>query len=369
MLCALLLGVIPALRNESPHSRALHAWLDIWIPLILALPVVALPFLAGSSHLSQPATLSLMVTLPVSAAGLIVGLALVDPRNRPVSFVPWHHLAALLAVAAALTLASITGRLSDWSGHVLLTAAILWLWTVSSEPSPAARAANADGDPVFLVDWTGPLARPVGAPASAALAVGPLVLLAAAAAPYLSSLDSRAPLNAELRFLWLPASAGAVTQMAVLAALWWRVSPAAAIRCGVSTVILIVLLATGVLCVRLIPWLTIIAGFRQGVEASYEVRDLTRLDALSVPAALVLGLSLVGLSRWCSRRSLAAMGLALAAAAFLSLSLSIAGVRAAWPAADAAAAPAGEEEEQEEPGAGGGAPQSDAGTFLQDRGI
>ncbi len=366
MLCALLLGVIPALRSESPHSRALHAWLDIWIPLILALPVIALPFLAGAAHLPQPAMLDVMVTLPVSIGALIVGLALLDGRLRPVSIIPWHHLAALVALAALLTLASFLGRLSDWSGHLLLTAAILWLWTVSSDPNPAARAASADGDPVFLVDWTGPLARPIGRLPGAALALGPLLLMTAVAAPYLASPDLPTSLSAELRLLWLAFAAGAVAQIAALAALWLGVGPAVAIRCGVSTAILTVLLAAGVLCVRLIPWLTIIAGFRHGVEASYEVRDLTGLDALRIPAALVLALSLVGLARWCSRRSRAVLGVALAAAAFLSLAVSLTGVCRAWPAANAVAAPGGETEETS---AGSASPQSDAGTFLQDGGI
>ncbi len=364
MLCAILLGVIPILAKEPPQSRALKSWLDIWLPLLLALPIVAVPLLPGATHLPSPLLLSLVNLIPVSLAALIAGAALIDSRCRPVRCIDGNHVIALIAIAIVLLLAAFTGRLMDWSGHLLITAAMLWLWTVSSEPSTAAGQASTQGDPVFLVDWTGPLRHPIGALAQSLLLLAPLGLLLAVLSRYLMAVPEPAGMSVPMQAaLLLPA----VAQAAVLAALWIRVAPAAAIRCSVSTSILTVLFGLGVLCARLIPWLSLVAGLRHGVESSYEVTDLTGLSTLLLPALLLLALAALGVTQFCARRTLLTMGWGLVAVALVVLAISLSVARSHWPAAPRQATPSAAPPAPN--GSGDLAPQSSTGTFLQDSAI
>ncbi|GEM_PF-4740782 len=368
MLCALLLGVIPILAKEPPQSRALKSWLDIWLPLLLALPVAVAPLLPGATRLSSPLLLSLMDLAPIACVCLITGAALIDHRCQPVRCIDGHHVVALIAIAIVLVLASFTGRLMDWSGHLLITAAMLWLWTVSSEPGPAAQQSGGNGDPVFLVDWTGPLKHTLGGLTQSLLVLSPVLLLAAVLGRLVLGGEGTGrwggeALNAMLTVLILVP----LGQGLALLALWILVRPAAVLRCAVSTVILTVLFGLGVLCARLIPWLYLVGSVREGVDPSYEITDLTGLTVLLMPALLIFCMAAFGLIQWCSRRTLLAMGCGLIAASIILLTLSLSQVRSHWPQPKPESSP--QTEPADPAGRGDSSPQSNTGTFLQDSSI
>lgn len=339
--------------------------MDIWLPLLLAVPLAAIPLLPAADGLPSALLIAVVNVIPVSLAAIAVGVALwrfSAPQSGSIIEAP--HLLAALLLGVILLFSAFTGRLSDWSGHLLLTAAVLWLWTVSGDPGQSKSTADRD-DPVFLVDWAEPLRHPIGALTQTIL-LGAFPLLAAGLLiPILRPEDvALAPVHVS-RWPWLGVVVLTYALHAVtLGALAWRVSPVAAIRCAVSTVILSTLLGVGVLCVRLIPWFMLIAGVRAGVAVSYMITDLTGLSVLLPPALLVLALAALALVRSPGGRVGRIAGAALTAVALAALA--IGGVVAAshWPAP-----PASEEDVPATASTPDAPPESNSGTFLQDGSI
>lgn len=370
MLCAVFGGVIPNLAKEPTQSRALQAWLDIWLPLLLAIPIAAVPLLPGGDRLPPSLLLSTQSVIPVALAALLVGIALLDRRNlAPMRCIDGHHVLLLVLLGVLLVLASFMGRMADWSGHLLLTAAMLWLWTVSADPRPAPGSAPAGRDPVFLIDWTGPLKHPVNALVQGLLLLSPVLLLLAVLSPYLPQIvPSTAPGAPSLRLLAAVALLVPATQATLLARVWRQVGPAAAIRCSVSTIILTLLLGVGVMCVRFIPWVSLLMSVRTGEPTSYAMTDLTGVSVLFPSALLVLTLAIAGLTPLLKRRMLFAMGWTIAACSVVSLGIGLSLVVSRWPAkVGVSVEPTLESTDSTQ--SRESAPDFDGATFLQDHSI
>lgn len=333
MLCAVFSGVIPNLAKEPPRSRSLQAWLDIWLPLLLAIPIAAVPLLPGAAHLPAPLLLCSQSAIPVALAGLLVGIALIDRRAAlPMRCIDRHHVLVLVVLGALLLLASFMGRMADWMGHLLLTAAILWLWTLSGDPTPPAQGTPDSRESVFLVDWTGPLKHPVSTLAQGLLLLSPVLLLLAVLSPIVPGFVQRTASSwLSSRSLLAVSMLVPAAQATVLAVVWRRVGSAAAIRCCVSTTILTLLLGVGVMCIRFIPWAALLMSMRTGDDVAYDITDLTGLSILLPSALLVLALAVLGLTPLLNRRTLSGLGWAFIAFSIISLGVGSLLIASHWP--------------------------------------
>lgn len=349
MVCALLLGVIPNLARESPESRPLHAWIDLWLPLLLALPLSAAALGPNSYELSPALLLVLLVGGPVAVAAVVSGAALLNERRTPASRVlDGSHIIACAVLAPVLLGAAYVARLPDWIGHLFLTAAILWLWTVSGDArTPGEGEARRSA---FFVDWAGPLTHPVAARWKAIMAIA---LLVGGACLVLGHLQpaSAASAAGEARVppLLLPAIvalSALAGQGAALAAVWGRVGPRAGIRASVSTMLLSTLLSIGLLCTRLVPWGELIRSRGRLSDVYYQPLDLTGLAAVGPAGLVVAALALTAIVPRLGPAGRRLAGWSLIGAAVGSLLAGILLTRSAWPALaprPPEAAPASEE--------------------------
>ncbi len=343
MVCALSIGVLPNLAREgreSPASRPLHAWIDLWLPLLVALPLAATALSPLSSELSPALLLVLLVGAPVALAGAVSGVALLDRRGFTHDRVlDGPHFFACAVLGLVLLSAAYVARLPDWIGHLLLTAAILWLWTVSGD-APHSGRADSRGS-AFFVDWTGPLAHPVApgwkALIAAALLLGAIALALGHALPAASFGKARIPPPLLPAAVALLALAG---QAAALLGVCRSVGPRAGLRASVSTMLLSALLGLGLLCTRLIPWSAMIRSRGRLAEVDYQPLDLTGLTALGPAGLLVAALALPGLAPWLHPLARRVLGWCLIAAAALCLASALLLTRSAWPASEPPAAPA-----------------------------
>lgn len=321
ILCALSLGVIPNLSREGGPSRPLHAWLDVWLPLLLTLPLAGAALLGRQAGLPSAFILWVLATGSISTTAFFCGLALLDRRlatGLPV--IETVHVLTLFAVGIVLLGAAYVARLPDWTGHLFLTAGILWLWSVSSDPGDS-RQSGASGGALFLVDWSGPLASPVLLRWKVLVAVGLTVGAAGIASHQLQSLWSVVETERVSPTLTLLVNVLAFAGQAVaLAALWRLAGPGAVVRSSVSTGVLSTLAVIGVMCISLVPWRAIITRGGVGGDATWHVRDLVGLSILAPAGLTVLALTLVGLAHRLEHRARVApawllMGLALTGAA------------------------------------------------------
>jgi len=374
MLCAVFGGVIQNIASEPPRSRSLRAWLDIWLPMLLAMPIAAVPFLPGAADLPAPLLLCSQSAIPAAFAGLLVGFALIDRRAAsPIRCIDRHHVLVLMVLGALFLLASFVGRMTDWTGHLLLTAAMFWLWTVSGDPKSAAESApearDRARDPVFLVDWTGPLKHPVSPLAQGLLLLSPGLLLLAILSRFVPQMVHSAALGGRWpRSLLAVALLVPAAQAAVLAGLWCRAGSAAAIRCAVSTIILILLVGVGVMCVRFIPWASLLMSIRTGDDVAYAMTDLTGLSILLPSALLLLALPVLGLTPMLNRRTLSMLGWAFMALSIISLSVGSLIIASHWPAGEPSPTIPTLESTDSTQGRGF-VPDFERGTFSQDHAI
>jgi len=246
---------------------------------------------------------------------------------------------------------------------------MLWLWTLSGDPKPPPESAPDASDPVFLADWTGPLEHPVSALAQTLLLLGPGLLLLLILSQFVPLMGDSGQLTGRWpRGLLAAALLTAASQAAVLAGVWHRVGPAAAIRCAVSTIILTLLLGVGVMCVRFIPWASLLMSIRTGDDVGYPMTDLTGLSILLPSALLVVALALLGLTPLLNRHARSALGWAFVAFSIISLGVATLLITSHWPAAEPS--PAGPSLQPADSTQGReSAPESSIGTFLQDRSI
>lgn len=346
MVCALLLGVIPNLARESPESRPLHAWIDLWLPLLLALPLAATALSPNSYELSPALLLVLLVGGPVAVAAVVSGAALLDQRLCLADRVlDGHHIIACAVLAPVLLSASYVARLPDWIGHLFLTAAVLWLWTVSGDArTPGEGEARHSA---FFVDWAGPLTHPVAARWKAIMAIallaGAMCLALGHLLPASAAGEARVPPLLLPAIVALSALAG---QGAALAAVWGRVGPRAGIRASVSTMLLSTLLSIGLLCTRLVPWGELIRSRGRLSDVYYQPLDLTGLTAVGPAGLVVAALALTAIVPRLGPAGRRLAGWSLIGAAVGSLLAGILLTRSAWPALaprPPEAAPASEE--------------------------
>lgn len=332
MVCALLLGVIPNLARESPESRPLHAWIDLWLPLLLALPLSAAALGPNSYELSPALLLVLLVGGPVAVAAVVSGAALLDQRlSLAGRILDGHHIFACAVLAPVLLSASYVARLPDWIGHLFLTAAVLWLWTVSGDAKAPGGGEARDG--AFFVDWTGPLARPVAARWKALMAIA---LLAGATCLALGHLlPASAAGRARIPPLLLPVALSLVVlagQGAALAGTWRAVGPRAGIRAAISTMLLSSLLSIGLLCARLVPWGELIRSRGRLSDVYYQPLDLTGLTAVGPAGLVVAALALTAIAPRLGSAARRVSGWSLIGAAVCSLLAAAILTRSAWPA-------------------------------------
>lgn len=326
ILCALSLGVIPNISREPESSRPRHAWLDVWLPLLATLPVAAAALLGQQAGLAPAFILWVLAAGSLAAAAVICGMALLDSRLAPGQpVVDPVHVLAIFALGVVLLGAAYVGRLPDWMGHIFLTAAVLWLWTLSSEPGSAGQSAPS-GDALFLLDWSGPLASPVRLRWKVIVAAGLLIAAGGVAWHQLHWLWSGvqagqtppSPSPSLSRWIIVLALAG---QWCLLIALWRVVGARAALRSSVSTSVLSVLAVIGVMCVGLIPWRAIISREADGSDAAWQVRDLLGLSILAPAGLTALALLPAGVAHRLDRRARAVM-------AWLVIALALAGALA-----------------------------------------
>lgn len=356
MVCALLLGVIPNLARESPESRPLHAWIDLWLPLLLALPLSAAALGPNSYELSPALLLVLLVGGPVAVAAVVSGAALLDERLSLADRVlDGHHIIACAVLTPVLLSASYVARLPDWIGHLFLTAAVLWLWTVSGDAKAPGQGESRDG--AFFVDWTGPLARPVAAGWKALMAIA---LFAGAMCLALGHLlPASAAGRARISPMLLPVALSLVVlagQGAALAGTWRAVGPRAGIRAAISTMLLSTLLSIGLLCTRLVPWGELIRSRGRFSDVYYQPLDLTGLTAVGPAGLVVAALALTAIVPRLGPVARRVSGWSLIGAAVCSLLAAAILTRSAWPASaprpQEAPSPASEEPTGLAPGVG-----------------
>ena len=318
IVCGIVVGVMPRLRGEPAHGRALYAWIDVWIPLALAVP-------AGLLAMAAPRTTSVradvglwseplffLAILPLAACCGAAGVAMALPRHEAFWLGPdRRHGLMLVALGAVLLAAAAADRLALWHGQALLTAAILWLWTVSADPvqrrGPYAGAKRGgSSSPVFVVDWAGPIRSPVPAGWKLVLLIAPIGL----GIVFLSAPAASTVLASGMTL--------AVAQAVALVILAARLDPRLALRCAWSCLALSIMLGVGLRGVRLMPWGFIVAGLRG--EPLPEARGAIPLEVVGAgilrPAGVLLvGLGLtLGIAPGLLRRSpLAGAALALAA--------------------------------------------------------
>lgn len=258
--------IAPRLAVSRESESAVFCWIDLWIPLVLAVPTAASMLLCGPAAeidgsgwfavgpvltASAVACGVIVLTAPVIEAGMVdrygssPGPSLADSTTHADI-----QALALIGLGALLLGIGLAGRFASWHGQVLWTAAIIWLWM--SNPTPqrpqgghrtAARPDSAETTrPRFLTHWGGTLSHRVPLLCKVAIMIVLMVQCAAAwlARPY--------PIV-------IPSMAGAVlVGMTGLAVAWKTGRPLYGIRLISSTVVLSVLLSLGALAIGLVPY-------------------------------------------------------------------------------------------------------------------
>lgn len=293
-LHALLAGciiqvVLPRLREDPGRITPAEAtWIRLWLPVILAAPLVMVLSLAHDASRDQWAAWY-AVSPAVIVACFSLGLISLIPRSR-YRVGGFDHRDGLLlcAVASVLSLAAMGDRLTVWHGQALLTTAVLWMWictsarpgsSTSGEPHEGqGRSSNArekTRGPVFLLDWSGRLDDPI--PGAIRAQVFVLILL----------IGVMARLNAQTSLATMIV-VGGLFQLAVMIAAVAFLGPGRTQHVVLSTLLLSVLVGlAGVVLVRTNP----VAVALRGPESLILLPEhLMGVSSIKAAALVMLGI-------------------------------------------------------------------------------
>ncbi|MBL1218030.1 MAG: hypothetical protein D8M59_11110 [Planctomycetes bacterium] len=258
--------IAPRLVIDRETNSAVLCWVDLWIPIIVALPGSIAMTLSGDA--AEVMSAGWFAVAPVVIAATIAGGLMVLPGplrrrqdiSRPIkpgsalqpnaATVSSHRVLVLVCIAVLVLFISLADRFSGWHGQVLITGAVIWLWMNNPVPSgptkqggsgPVSDEKDSEGRPVFVTHWGGHLKQ--GVPAWCKGAVCALLALTAVAAwmagPY--------PVI-------IPSFAGAfLVGMAGLVIAWKTGRPSFGIRLLCSAIVLSILLSLGGQAMSLVP--------------------------------------------------------------------------------------------------------------------
>ncbi|MFG0331349.1 MAG: hypothetical protein ACF8PN_15790 [Phycisphaerales bacterium] len=282
---ALVRGVAPKVACESGPTRAATAWIDLWIPLMLALPMGAAAFFVHPEQ-ADPFAVWAAAGPSVAVGAIVLGVALAWRGDSEASAgSPWRGLSRrhglmFVGLGGVLLFAAESNRLDPRQGQLLLTVAVVWLWACSVGRPPERNGGPGVGR--LILDWAEPLRQPIGGLTKSVAGVAVVLTVAGC---WL--------VGASVDFLWV-VGAVAVTQLVVLLAMVESSGRLCAQRTVGSTLILSLLLGLGAVAMARHPWLL------AARIPPYELMgtSVLGLSSLRGAAILLLGMGMLGLLRF-----------------------------------------------------------------------
>ncbi len=157
--------ILPGVARESHLTAPACAWVDLWIPLLAAIPFAATIALARIPIRGEPFAIWWAVVPMVMVCSAGIGLMLMS-TNHPcwpdVAAFRWRHGLALSLIGLILWLVSYTDRLHLRHAFVLFVVAIIWMWVNSPSGEVSGSSSNRTAQKGKMVlDWSGRLAHPI----------------------------------------------------------------------------------------------------------------------------------------------------------------------------------------------------------------